>query len=55
MENRNARPYFRPNNPRPRPFISQDQDNNEDWAEKEDREMLRKINPRPGAWRRIIR
>ena len=53
MKNRKAQLYFRPNNPRPRPFVSQDQDNDDDWAEEEDRKMLRKINSRPGAWRRV--
>lgn len=29
-------------------------DGSEDWADREDREILGRINPRPGAWRRIM-
>jgi len=53
MEGKKEQLRFRPLSLRPRHPAHHSLFENEDWAEREDRKMLRKINNRPGAWHRI--
>ena len=53
MKGKKEQQRFGPIGPRPKYSIRHSLFENEDWAEREDRKMLRKINSRPGAWRRL--